>query len=204
MILERLYSAEVCANESSMLLRSKRTFVMEADVRKMAANPEWAAKFMRSCSANANNWGIRVVPLNSNAKQMDSYLSECMPLTTAQYGILCAEVSIPAPKFMMAQLTGFANSGNYEIKLYAQGEKILQKKDLVPIVKQTAKFQMACLRGEPMDFDVQFGDVDVPTIEERAEILYEQARAAKFTAEAEQIKKGARPVNNHHAETEEK
>ena len=199
MILERLYSAEVCANESSMLLRSKRSFVMEADVRKMAANPEWARKFLKNCSANSDNWGVRVVPHNSNAKQMDSYLSECMPLTTAQYGILCAEVDIPSPKFMMAQLTGFANSGNYEVKLYAQKEKILQKNDLVPAVRQTAKFAYACSTGKTLDFDVTFGDVDVPTVEERANILYEEARAAKFTAEAEEIKKGNRKPNNHHS-----
>ena len=200
MILERLYSAEVCANESSMLLRSKRSFVMEADVRKMAANPEWARKFLKNCSANSDNWGVRVVPHNSNAKQMDSYLSECMPLTTAQYGILCAEVDIPSPKFMMAQLTGFANSGNYEVKLYAQKEKILQKNDLSPAVKQTAKIAYACLTGKTLDFDVTFGDVDVPTVEERANILYEEARAAKFTAEAEEIKKGNRKPNNHHSD----
>ena len=202
MILERLYSAEVCANESSMLLRSKRTFVMEADVRKMVANPAWAKKFLRNCAANANNWGVRIVPQNSNAKQMDSYLSECMPLTTAQYGILCAEVDIPSPKFMMAQLTGFANSGNYEIKLYAQKEKILQKNELVPIVKQTVRIATACETGIPMESDVRFGDIDVPTVEERATMLYEEARAAKFTAEAEQIKRGERPANNHHSETE--
>lgn len=188
MIAERLYSAEVCANESSMLLRSKRTFVMEADVRKMAANPEYARKFLKNCSANADNWGVRVVPRNSNARQMDSYLSECMPLTTAQYGILCAEVDIPSPKFMMAQLTGFANSGNYEVKLYAQKEKNLQQNELVPIVKQTLKIATAC-DGKPVDFDVEFGDVDVPTVTEKAEILYEQARAEKFIAEAKALEK---------------
>ena len=200
MILERLYSAEVCANESSMLLRSKRSFVMEADVRKMAANPEWARKFLKSCSANSDNWGVRVVPHNSNAKQMDSYLSECMPLTTAQYGILCAEVDIPSPKFMMAQLTGFANSGNYEIKLYAQKIKILQKNEMEPIVKQTAKIAMACMGMKPEEFTVRFGDVDVPTVEERATMLYEEARAAKFAAEAQEIKKGNRKPNNHHSD----
>ena len=45
-----------------------------------------------------------------------------------------------------------------------------------------------------------FGDVDVPTVEERANILYEEARAAKFTAEAEEIKKGNRKPNNHHSD----
>lgn len=198
MVLERLYSAEVCANESSMLLRSKRSFVMEADVRKMAANPEYARKFLKNCAGNADNWGVRVVPRNSNAKQMDSYLSECMPLTTAQYGILCAEVDIPAPKFMMAQLTGFANSGNYEVKLYAGKEKNLQRDELVPIVKQTLKILTAC-DGKPLDFKVDFNDVDVPTVTEKAEIMYEEARAAKFIEEAKAFKRGDKGPGSHHA-----
>lgn len=202
MILERLYSAEACANESSMLLRSKRSFVMEADVRKMAANPEFARKFLKNCAANADNWGVRVVPRNSNAKQMDSYLSECMPLTTAQYGILCAEVDIPAPKFMMAQLTGFANSGNYEVKLYAQKEKILQKNELIPIVKQTCRIATACETGKPVEMDVTFGDVDVPTVTERAEIMYEEARASKFIEEANAFKRGTRGPGTHHGTLE--
>ena len=202
MILERLYSAEVCANESSMLLRSKRSFVMEADVRKMAANPEYARKFLKNCAANSDNWGVRVVPRNSNAKQMDSYLSECMPLTTAQYGILCAEVDIPSPKFMMAQLTGFANSGNYEVKLYAQKERNLQENELKPIVRQTLRILSACDTGKPMEFDVEFGEVDIPTVVEEAEILYEKARAEKFAAEAVAIKKGERSPRGHHTEME--
>lgn len=202
MILERLYSAEVCANESSMLLRSKRSFVMEADVRKMAANPEYARKFLKNCAANSDNWGVRVVPRNSNAKQMDSYLSECMPLTTAQYGILCAEISIPAPKFMMAQLTGFANSGNYEVKLYAQKERQLQLDEMVPIVKQTCKIATACETGKSVEFDVKFGDVDVPTVTERAEIMYEEARAAKFLEEAKAFKRGDKGPGSHHGTVE--
>lgn len=201
MILERLYSAEVCANESSMLLRSKRSFVMEADVRKMAANPEYARKFLKNCAGNSDNWGVRVVPRNSNAKQMDSYLSECMPLTTAQYGILCAEVSIPAPKFMMAQLTGFANSGNYEVKLYAQKEKNLQNEELVPIVKQTLRILTACDKKK-QEFDVQFNDVDVPTVTEKAEIMYEEARALKFIEEAKAFKRGDKGPGSHHGKGE--
>ena len=36
---------------------------------------------------------------------------------------------------------------------------------------------------------MEFGDVDVPTITEKAEILYEEARAQKFFAEAEALKR---------------
>jgi len=197
MIIERLYSAEVCANESSMLLRSKRAFVLEADVRKMAANPEYAKKFLKNCQGNSDNWGVRVVPRNSNAKQMDTYLTECMQLTTAQYGILCAEVDIPAPKFMMAQLTGFANSGNYEIKLYAANVKKIQDQDLKQIVNKTARIEAACL-GKDMQFESKFGDVDLPTVTEQAEILYEEARAMKFREEAKAFKRGEKGPGSHH------
>ena len=204
MVIERLYSAEVCANESSMLLRSKRTFVMETDVRKLAANPEYARKFLRNCSANADNWGVRVLPRNSNAKQMDSYLSECMPLTTAQYGILCAEVDIPAPKFMMAQLTGFANSGNYEIKLYATNIKKLQNQDLRQMILRTAQIEAATQGKIDAKFDVKFGEIDVPTVIEESKIAYEMARAMKFEAEAKAIKKSASvKPNEHHSVAEQ-
>ena len=64
----------------------------------------------------------------------------------------------------------------------------------------SCRIATACLRGEPIDFDVTFGDVDVPTVEERAEIMYEEARAAKFTAEADAIKKGGEKPNNHHSD----
>lgn len=196
MIIERLYSAEVCANESSMLLRSKRSFCIEADVRKMAANPEYAEKFMKNCQQNSDNWGVRVVPRNSNAKQMDSYLSECMPLTTAQYGILCAEVDIPAPKFMMAQLTGFANSGNYEIKLYAANVRKIHEQDLKQFVGQTARIEAAC-QGKDGIFSAKFGDVDLPTVTEQAEIMYEEARAMKFREEAKAFKRGDKGAGSH-------
>lgn len=191
MIVERLYSAEVCANESSMLMRSKRSFVMEADLRKWIQNPQGFAKFLKNCQKNSDNYGIKVLPEGSNPKQMDSYLTECMPLTLAQYGILCAEIEIPAPKFMMAQLTGFANSGNYETKLYAQNVKKLLTNDIAPILKRTAEFYTACKTGEAKKFDITFGEVDIPTVTEKAEIMYEAARAAKFTAEADAVKKMA-------------
>lgn len=200
-IIERLYSAEVCANESSMLLRSKRSFVIETDVRKMAANPAYAEKFLRNCQGNSDNWGVRVVPRNSNARQMDTYLNECMQLTTAQYGILCAEVDIPAPKFMMAQLTGFANSGNYEIKLYSANVKKIQEQNLRQLIQRTARIEAACL-GKDARFDVEFGEIDLPTVIEQANIMYEKARATKFTAEASAIKNGYAPINNHKATTE--
>lgn len=198
MIIERLYSAEVCANESSMLMRSKRSFVIEEDVRKLAANPAYAKKFLKSCAINANNFDVRVVPKGSNAKQMDSYLSECMPLTTAQYGILCAEIEIPAPKFMMAQLTGFANSGNYEIKLYASNVRKIVNNDLIPILKQTAKIYSACETGNAENFAVKFGELDIPTVTEKAEIMYEEARAHKFEEEAKAFKKGLKGPGSHH------
>lgn len=188
MILERLYSAEVCANETSMLLRSKRTFVLETDLRRMIANPTYMEKFLKASSDNANNWGTRLVERGSNAKQMDSYLSECMPLTMAQYGILCAEIGIPAPKFMMAQLTGFANSGNYEIKLYADSIRKIHREDLIPLVKKTIAIQSACMTGKPVGATVEFGEVDIPTITEEAQILSDKAKAAKMLAESEAVK----------------
>jgi hypothetical protein len=199
MVLERLYSAEMCANEAAMLLRSKRSFVVEADIRRMIANPQWAEQFLRHCSENDNNWGVRLVERGSNAKQMDTLLSECMPLTMAQYGILCAEVGIPAPKFMMAQLTGFANSGNYEIKLYADMLRQIQHDDLTPFIKKTVAIETACLTGVAYRSDIEFGKIDIPTISEESRMLFEEARAQKMIAESKAVTKlaNAKSAESH-------
>jgi exodeoxyribonuclease VII large subunit len=88
------------------------------------------------------------------------------------------------------------------LELSAQKEKILQKTEMIPIVKQTCKIATACETGKPVEMEVCFGDVDVPTVTERAEIMYEEARAAKFLEEAKAFKRGEKGACSHHNLTE--
>lgn len=193
MCFERCYAADKCANEAQMLAMSKRLLVMTANTKKMAANPQYAMSTMNALKYNRDNWGILPVPVGTEVKQIDSMLTEFNQLITTQYQLFCGIVEVPAPKMVMSPLTGFANSGQYEWKVYAANLKKIQTRDMNPILKATAKIVQACEVGAAFKpVDIEFGEIDIPTLVEQAEIAYEQSRAEKFSAEAEAVSKMSR------------
>ena len=108
MIPERPLLRRGVRQRISMLLGSKR-LRHGGGCQKMAGEPRMGRKFLKTARSTRTTGAFASYPHNSNASRW-TLSSECMPLTTAQYGILCAEVDIPSPKFMMAQLTGFATA----------------------------------------------------------------------------------------------
>lgn len=204
MCYERCYAADKCANEAQMLAMSKRLLVVTANTRKMAANPEYAKRTMENLQWNRDNWGVLPVPVGTDVKQVDSMLTEFNQLITTQYQLFCGIVEIPSPKMVMAPLTGFANSGDYEWKVYAANLRKIQTKDMLPILRATAKIVQATEGVDPKPVDVEFGEIDIPTLVEQAEISYENARAKKFSAEAKAVKKmtSAKSAETHKSAAE--
>ena len=47
----------------------------------------------------------------------------------------------------------------------------------------------ACAGNAELNIEVEFNDMDIPTVMEKADIAYQAARADKFIAEAEAVKK---------------
>lgn len=176
MAYERLYAADKVANEAQMLAMSKRLLVMEANVQKMAARPEFALNVMENLKWNRDNWGILPVPKDTKVQQLDSYITEFNQLITTQYQLFCAIVQIPAPKLMMTPLTGFASTGNYEWKVYAQSIMQIQKNEFRPFLEKHFQILTATM-GSAKKYDIEFGKIDVPTLMEEATIEYNKARA---------------------------
>lgn len=194
MAYERLYAADKVANEAQMLAMSKRLLVMEANIQKLAARPEYARKTMENLKWNRDNWGILPVPKDTKVQQLDSYITEFNQLITTQYQLFCAIVQIPAPKLMMTPLTGFASTGNYEWKVYAQNLMQIQKNEFRPFLEKHFQILTATMGGSKK-YDIEFGKVDVTTLAEEAHIQYEQSRAyfnKKKGDEAELLAKAAR------------
>ena len=194
MAYERLYAADKVANEAQMLAMSKRLLVMEANIQKLAARPEYARKTMENLKWNRDNWGILPVPKDTKVQQLDSYITEFNQLITTQYQLFCAIVQIPAPKLMMTPLTGFASTGNYEWKVYAQNLMQIQKNEFKPFLEKHFQILTATI-GDSKKYDIEFGKVDVTTLAEEAHIQYEQSRAylnKKKGDETELLAKAAR------------
>lgn len=192
MCYERCYAADKCANEAQMLAMSKRLLVITANTRKMAANPEYARKTMDSLTWNRDNWGVLPVPVGTTVQQVDSMLTEFNQLITTQYQLFCGIVEIPSPKMVMAPLTGFANSGNYEWKVYAANLRKIQNDDMRRLVSTTARILQSCETGRAVPVDAGFGEIDIPNLVEQAQIDYENSRSRKFSAEAEALKRNTR------------
>lgn len=189
---ERVYSADKCANEAQMIAMSKRLVAVTGmNMKKMAANPEYAKRTMDNLEFNRDNWGVVALGFGQDIKQLDTYITEFNQLITTQYQLFCGIVEIPAPKMMMCPLTGFANSGNYEWKVYGANLKKIQGREYTPMLKMTYRIQAACM-GIDARFDVKWGEPDIPTMVEQSQMQYEEARAKKFNAEAMAVTKLAR------------
>ena len=190
MCYRRLYAADKCANEAEMVAMSKRLVaVTGCNTRKMAANPEYGRRTMEAFELNRDNWGMIALGSGQDIKQLDTYITEFNQLITTQYQLFCGIVEIPAPKMMMTPLTGFANSGEYEWKIYAANVKKVQH--LMEIMLKATYRIMSATAGFDLKFDVKFNEIDIPTLKEQAEITYEEARAKKFKAEAEAVRRMA-------------
>lgn len=191
MCYRRLFAADKCANEAEMVAMSKRLVaVTGCNTRKMAAKPDYGRKVMESFELNRDNWGMIALGAGQDIKQLDTYITEFNQLITTQYQLFCGIVEIPAPKMMMSPLTGFANSGQYEWKIYAANVKKVQH-IMEIMLKATYRIFSATI-GKDLTFDVKFNEIDIPTLKEQAEITYEEARAKKFNAEADAVQKMAK------------
>lgn len=189
---ERVYAADKCANEAPMVALSKRLLaITNCNVRKMAGNSEYAKRQINNLEFARNNWGFLILDRNQDIKQVDTMISEFNQTITTQYQLFCGIVEIPTHKMMMSPLTGFANSGDYEWKIYAANQKKIQDYEYNHILKMTARI-IAATMGKDIRFDVKWGEVDIPTMEEQAKIDYEQSRSEKFHEEAEALKRMAK------------
>lgn len=196
---ERVWAADKTANEAPMVALSKRLLaVTNCNLRKMAGNSEYAKRQFDNLRYGRDNWGVIALDRNQDIKQVDTVLSEFNQTITTQYQLFCGIVEVPAPKMMMAPLTGFANSGQYENKVYAANVKKIQDNEFNKLIKRTYRFAAATF-GEDIRFDVEWGEMDIPTITEQAEIEYEKSRAKKFAAEAKAVTKmaGTKSAETH-------
>lgn len=177
MAYERLYSADKVANEAHMLAMSKRTLVLEENIKKMANNQTYAQKVLDNLTYNRDNWGVVLVPPNTKVQQLDTYITEFNQLITTQYQLFCSICQIPASKLMMVPLTGFASTGVYEWKIYAQTIKQVQENEFKRLLKKHYRILAATKGVFDCDFDIDFNEVDALSLMEQSEIILNEAKA---------------------------
>lgn len=177
MVMKRIYSADCVANEAQMLAMSKRLLVVDANVNKLVANPKEAAKVMDALKYARDNWGVFFKNPNTQVQQVDTYITEFNQLIMTQYQLVASLGQIPAPKLLKVMPTGFSDITELVWKDYAQHLNTIQENEYVPLLEAHYEYYTRKVERKPLDLEVVFNPVDVPTLKEKAEIEQIEAKA---------------------------
>lgn len=134
-IYERVYNAEVCANEGPKLLMTKRTKVMQCDIEAVIANQSAFEKRLQTIVSLRDNHGIQVLGEGESVSQLESSLSDLDTTILTQYELVAAIARIPASKLLgQAPAGSLATTGDYEMTTYHEMLESIQSLRLTPLL----------------------------------------------------------------------
>ena len=129
-IFARVYAAERCANESPLLLLTKRTSVIKLDTTQgIAEDPDFTDR-MTLFSVQHDNFGIKTIGEDEEYSQHDTSLAHVDEVIMTQYQLVSAAANIPAVKLLGTSPKGFGSTGEYEEASYHEELRSIQSKSL--------------------------------------------------------------------------
>lgn len=176
MIYERVYCAEKVANEAPKLALTKRLLTIDGDVYNLTANSDSAYETLETVASIRDNFGFMVKEKDTSVSQIDTSLTDFDALIMTQFQLVAAIAEMPVTKLMKTQLKGLANSGDYEMKDYAQNLKEIQESDFNRILLWHYQLLSMSEKGKDLGIDIVWDEIDTPTALEQAQIESQQAQ----------------------------
>lgn len=194
-IYERVFCAEKTANEAPKLALTKRLLIADGNIQNMAANPTEAYETLKMVLSVRDNMGLMIKNPGDQVQQIDTSLADMDALIMTQFQLVAAIAEMPVTKLMKTQLKGLANTGNYEMKDYAQTLVETQENVFNRILER--HFELLCLSEEGKNLGVipVWNPIDTPTEIEMAQIESQQAQTDSTYIAAGVI--GAEEVRNN-------
>lgn len=173
LIAQRLFNAELIANEAPLLAASKRMTVLNVDISQSVANPEAFAQRMNEWADLRDNYGIKVVGEAETIQQFDTSLTDLDAIIMTQYQLVCAIARVPSTKMLGTAPKGFNATGEYDEASYHEELESLQENDATPFIDRhnllTVKsWIMPKFNTGLFHCAVAWKPVDSPTAEEQA------------------------------------
>jgi len=175
-VFSRVFCAEKVANEAPKLALSKRLLVVDGNVNNLIANPEIAGETFSGLTQIRDNFGFFLKNPGDQVMQIDTSLSDFDALIMTQFQLVAAIGEMPVTKLMKTQLKGLANSGDYEMKDYAQSLVAIQENDFNPILDFHYELLGLSEHGKDLEIDIVWNPIDTPTELEMAQIEAQQAQ----------------------------
>lgn len=175
-VYSRVYCAEKVANEAPKLALSKRLLVVDGNINNMIASPGTAEETLNGLSTIRDNYGFMLKNPGDQVQQIDTALADFDALIMTQFQLVAAIGEMPVTKLMKTQLKGLANSGDYEMKDYAQSLTAIQEGDYNYIMDFHNTLYCLSKYGKDLNVDVIWNPIDTPTEVEMAQIEQTQAQ----------------------------
>jgi len=175
-IFSRVFCAEKVANEAPKLALSKRLLVVDGSIENMIANPDNAEETLKGLSTIRDNFGFMLKNPGDQVQQVDTALADFDALIMTQFQLVAAIGEMPVTKLMKTQLKGLANSGDYEMKDYAQSLVAIQENDFNYIMDFHNELYCLSTFGKDLNLDTVWNPIDTPTEIEMAQIEQTQAQ----------------------------
>lgn len=177
-IFERVYASERTANESPLLLLSKRLTVLKTDTTKIFGPDVEGEGFnsqMERHAALRNNFGLSVFGSEDEVQQFETSLTELNETIMTQYALVAAAANVPVTKLLGTPPKGMDATGEYDEASYHEEVESIQEEIATPFLERhhvclmrsyiAPKFAMA-----PVDTEVNWKPLDSYTTKELAEI----------------------------------
>ena len=169
-LFEAVYAYQKSLNELMLLLMTKRTLIMDAEIANFMMNPQAVIDKLVAFSELRDNFAVAIKENGYDIKQIETTLTGLEEIVNALIHRMCAIAGIPVTKFLKTPLKGFNSTGEYEEKDYKQSLKLIQNDDYTPIIDLHNKLYTISEYGEEIDLTVIFNPIDNPTEMEKAKI----------------------------------
>lgn len=174
-IYERVYCAEKVANEAPKLALTKRLLTVDGDIYNLTANSDDAYNNLKTIMSIRDNMGLLVKDKDTTVTQIDTSLTDFDALIMTQFQLVAAIAEMPVTKLMKTQLKGLANTGDYEMKDYAQSLVEIQENDFNAILERHYQLLGMSEHGKDLGLDIVWNPIDTPSELEMAQIESQQA-----------------------------
>ena len=184
---QRVYSAEVVANEAPKLTQSKRQLIMQTDLESLAVDWDSKKELLEAIQAAQNNYGVRFIGRDDTFNQIDTSLTDLDDVMMSQYQLICSIFDTPAPILLGMTPKGFNSTGDFELQSYVRSLSTIQSLDFEPMIERHLALVWQSevrpkLEGKPTlpDYQIKWMPLEEPSAKEAAE---------KENAEAEALTK---------------
>lgn len=128
-LYERIFCADTLANEIVALAMSKRTVVMEMNLKELLMQPKKTENLIKRLNQYRTNNSVffKDVQQTGQVTQLETSLADLQPLSAQQFQYCAAYAGIPMTKLFKNVPSGLQATGQYEVEDYEQTIKPIRK-----------------------------------------------------------------------------